>query len=62
MTIKQKLKISPITAWAIVKEKSVKVGKHYKNEYKLSAYDIFADNHVVVGHDEKLIKVKITAI
>ncbi len=62
MTKKQILKIKPIFAYAIVKAIPSKTGKHYTNEYKLNAFDIFSDNHVEVNHDEKLIRVKITAI
>ena len=62
MTIKQKLKIKPILAYAVVKGTTKKVGKNYTTEYKLSAYDIFVDKNVLLGKDEKLIKVQIQAI
>ena len=57
-------KINPksITAYAIVKGTTKKVGKHYKTEYKLSAYDIFVDKNVILGADEKIIKVQIKAL
>lgn len=65
MTTKQKQRIAPILAYAIAKEKTKKAGKHYKTEYIINAYDIFALQEVeglILGEDEQLLKVKITAI
>ena len=55
-------KIKSITAFAVVKERVIKAGKHYKKEYKLNAYDIFVDKDIEIGKNEKLVKVKIEVI